>query len=363
MRSRYAIAAFTTLLGALPGGPAATQEPVVEAGAPCPAESRTVGDLGYTRLSCNCSLFLSDEGATLERWQFNSEPRIEGVRRGGPADGKLQVGDVVVAIEGQLITTAEAGRRFAQVVPGQPVTLTVRRDGRERTLEITPDADCRPEMAGAAAVRLAPPPRLATPAPTTRPPRVIVETLRPVAQPAVPPVAAMLPRGWLGFSVRCSQCGISQNDRDTTPVWDFTSPPAIERVEPGSPADRAGLRAGDLITAIDGHAITSEAGGAAFGGVRPGQQITVGVMRDGAARTVSLTATGRPVPAATPAPRQARGVAVPRPDVEVQRFTGVIGDAVVEVSGGPITVHRTENEIVIRSADITVRIRRAEPER
>jgi hypothetical protein len=36
----------------------------------------------------------------------------------------------------------------------------------------------------------------------------------------------------------------------------------------------------------------------------------------------------------------------------------VIGDALVEVTGGPITVQRTDDEIVIRSADITVRIKR-----
>jgi hypothetical protein len=38
----------------------------------------------------------------------------------------------------------------------------------------------------------------------------------------------------------------------------------------------------------------------------------------------------------------------------------VIGDALVEVTGGPITVQRTEKEIVIRSADITVRIKRTD---
>jgi membrane-associated protease RseP (regulator of RpoE activity) len=167
-----------------------------------------------------------------------------------------------------------------------------------------------------------------------------------------------MPEGWFGFSIRCSECGISQSDRDSTPVWDFSSPPTVESVEPGSPADRAGIREGDRITHIDGRAITTAEAGARFGGVQPGQSVTFGIRRDGVTRDVSVTAGKRveePAPAPTPRPGRP-----PRPQrgPEARRFSGVIGDALVEVTGGPITVQRTDDEIVIRSADITVRIKR-----
>jgi membrane-associated protease RseP (regulator of RpoE activity) len=167
-----------------------------------------------------------------------------------------------------------------------------------------------------------------------------------------------MPEGWFGFSIRCSECGISQSDRDRTPVWDFSSPPTVESVEPGSPADRAGIREGDRITHIDGRAITTAEAGARFGGVQPGQSVTFGIRRDGVTRDVSVTAGKRveePAPAPTPRPGRP-----PRPQrgPEARRFSGVIGDALVEVTGGPITVQRTDDEIVIRSADITVRIKR-----
>jgi hypothetical protein len=42
------------------------------------------------------------------------------------------------------------------------------------------------------------------------------------------------------------------------------------------------------------------------------------------------------------------------------RFTGFVGTALIEVMGGPITVTETEDEVVIQSSDITVRIRKAQ---
>jgi hypothetical protein len=53
-----------------------------------------------------------------------------------------------------------------------------------------------------------------------------------------------------------------------------------------------------------------------------------------------------------------RGRLTPSPDME--RFTGTIGNALVQVTGGVVSVTETDDEIVIRGADITVRIRRTD---
>jgi putative serine protease PepD len=65
---------------------------------------------------------------------------------------------------------------------------------------------------------------------------------------------------------------------------------AITGVARGSAADAAGLRPGDVITAIDGHAVTSPADvGSAISGHKPGDAINITVDRNGT--SVNVTAT------------------------------------------------------------------------
>jgi len=130
----------------------------------------------------------------------------------------------------------------------------------------------------------------------------------------------------------------------------------------------AGLRSGDRVTHIDGVSIVSAEGGRRFGVLSSGQRARLRLERDGAAREVELVVGEResqaPVPAVTPVPdtppRPPRGgVLAPAPQPGTVRFTGVVGTAFVEVTGGPVAVTENEDEVVIRSGDITVRIRKA----
>ncbi|MBE0592798.1 MAG: PDZ domain-containing protein, partial [Gemmatimonadales bacterium] len=106
----------------------------------CGPGSVVVGSLGYSGIECsNCSFTLHADGSD-RQWKFRSEPVITGAKPGGPADGNLKTGDVIVAIGGYLITTQEGGRLFGSVTPGEAVTLRIRRDGREGQVEITPSA-------------------------------------------------------------------------------------------------------------------------------------------------------------------------------------------------------------------------------
>ena len=58
---------------------------------------------------------------------------------GSPADGLLEADDVITAIDGTPVTSATALREAIQEAGGDPVALTVRRDGAEQTVEITPE--------------------------------------------------------------------------------------------------------------------------------------------------------------------------------------------------------------------------------
>src|SRR3954453_3521153 len=55
-----------------------------------------------------------------------------------PAVGKLKPDDTVVAVNGQPVSSYDQMRAVLRSSPGRPVTLTVRRDGRELPVTLTP---------------------------------------------------------------------------------------------------------------------------------------------------------------------------------------------------------------------------------
>jgi putative serine protease PepD len=69
----------------------------------------------------------------------------------------------------------------------------------------------------------------------------------------------------------------------------------VQEVASGSPAAQAGLRAGDLVTAVDGQAVQSSGEMVArIRGHKPGDKVTITVRRDGNQTTVSATLGERP---------------------------------------------------------------------
>ena len=72
-------------------------------------------------------------------------------------------------------------------------------------------------------------------------------------------------------------------------------PVAIAQVEPGSPAERAGLRPGDLITEIGGVPVTNPGDvHALIQGRQPGHQVEVGIQRGGVRIVQQITLAPRP---------------------------------------------------------------------
>jgi S1-C subfamily serine protease len=67
----------------------------------------------------------------------------------------------------------------------------------------------------------------------------------------------------------------------------------IGRVEPGSPAESAGLRSGDVVTAIDGFKVRNLAElQSGMNRVNPGQQVRLDIIRNQRARNVTVTVAG-----------------------------------------------------------------------
>lgn len=367
MLQRTAPVAFLVLAMAATGRAQERRWTVAEPSRQCGPGAVVIGSLGYSGIECSsCSFTIHADGKG-RQWKFRAEPVIAGVKSGGPADGKLREGDVVVAIGGYLITTQEGGRLFGSATPGEPVVLRVRRDGREFQVEITPVAECAEILAPAAPAPVAQP---AMPVPPTAPAPVMVA--EPVIAVPAPPMPPMHLGGRLGMSIECSDCSIKvpkdAKEGEGAPVWTFRTAPRIERVEVDGPAAKAGLRGGDELTHIDGVPLTSEDGGRRFGAVQPGDTVVLRYRRNAADADAVLVAAPQEwvvVTKTAPVPiGKAEPVVTARAPIlveETTRFSGVLGETQVVVTGGPITVTRTETEIVIRSQDIVVRVRQVAP--
>jgi hypothetical protein len=278
------------------------------------------GDLGISGLECNCSYYIGEGGERV--WLFRSEPVILGVREGGVADGKLREGDAINAIDGLLITTGEAGRRYANVEPGDEVTLTVGRGERLALIRVEAGTQCERvvEAPDAWHVLVEPPEVVVAPEPVVavHVAPVVVVAPEPVVgvevepgvvvapEPAVvvdvepivlvaPHVNILMrpvfPAGWFGFGISCN-CSVYREESGEPPVWQFKEPPEVFSVEPGSPADRAGLQRGDVLVEIDGVSLTDDEGGQRFGAVAAGQTVTFKYRRG----ATTLTANERAEP-------------------------------------------------------------------
>jgi len=102
------------------------------------------------------------------------------------------------------------------------------------------------------------------------------------------------PAGWLGCGLSFSGSIVRKPSNGVPVRWQFDSPPKVVSVEADGPADRAGLKRGDVLTQIDGVPLDSGRGEKRFSAIEPGQTITWTVRRDGVERTIVMVAEERP---------------------------------------------------------------------
>jgi S1-C subfamily serine protease len=286
MRPGYLATALTLTLGLASGAAGHAFETVAAvAGGGCPEGHPQTGDLGIRSLLCVSG------SCQVNRWtgrgythEFSTEPRVNGVIGGSPADGKLREGDVITAIDGVLITTREGGRRLANLTPGVPVTLRIRRGGREMDVVLVPRVGCNmPQLAV-----------LGGEGPTPRPvmvpisPREAweVQAARQAGMarpglPAAPPFS-------FGLELACGPCGW-MTDPGGGLRWYSPVSPVVRSVEPGGPGDLAGLQPGDVLLAVSGYALNGEGSGRPLGKLRPGEPVEIRFLRGREARSVEIT--------------------------------------------------------------------------
>jgi hypothetical protein len=146
-------------------------------------------------------------------------------------------------------------------------------------------------LALAAASRPAPAQEPGRPARAPRPATGTTRITGSTAEPQGPGGA------WIGIGLSCWSCSRNSAGK-TLPRWTFTAPPVVYSVDRGGPADAAGLRTGDSLVEIDGHAFVSREGGQAFANLRSGVRVRLTYVRDGRRRTVAVVPVDRPESAA-----------------------------------------------------------------
>ncbi|MFE6734238.1 PDZ domain-containing protein [Microbacterium sp. NPDC057650] len=78
--------------------------------------------------------------AALTELGYDVGAKVEVVEaiKDSPADGVLEAGDIIVAIDGQKVSSAKVLREEVQKSEGETVDLTIQRDGTEKQVSLTP---------------------------------------------------------------------------------------------------------------------------------------------------------------------------------------------------------------------------------
>ncbi|MCI0405521.1 MAG: PDZ domain-containing protein [candidate division Zixibacteria bacterium] len=194
---------------------------------------------------------------------------ITDVSDGGPAEiAGLKQEDVILSIDGQKMETERQFREFlSEKKPGDIVKVEVSRKNRTRNFKVTlgDRSDFEPA---------APPP----------PP------VRSFRSPDVPKALAPAypAEGFLGVSI--GDLTNEQKERH-----DLEGGAYVEEVTEDTPAEKAGIKAGDIITAFDGQPMAD--GDDLYQKIRksePGRQLPVEIFRRGERQTLHVTLTERP---------------------------------------------------------------------
>lgn len=221
---------------------------------------------------------LSDEGGRAfwgPRWEdvrtsfeFTVEPSLWDVDPMGPAWGRIQEGDVLVAVDGLPVTSARAGRILGDPTPGEPVELTVRHRGAFRTVQVDPAPTCAAttlSMGTDEQVGL----RVAT--------RGFDRESRERSGGSL-----------LGLSLRCGECEQTALGDAGVRSWRFGEYPTVVVVRGDGPAGAAGILEGDRLTHVDGLHLLSVEGAIRLAGLESGDDVEVRVQREGRARTFTV---------------------------------------------------------------------------
>jgi S1-C subfamily serine protease len=236
-------------------------------------QSMPAGWLGCT-FSGSYSVTQKDGNKAVMR--FDDYPTVEAVDPGSPAEkAGIQAGDKLLALDGNDLT--EGSPPFSELLrPGAKLNVKVKRGERTKALHVTVGKRPRSyasdwgdwEVAPAPAMAPEPPSPAAAPWPSAMPsPEALSAAVTVRAMPSLPAFAPS-GEGWsMAFSggpmfVRGREGGVIagaqvQRVNELSDYFDVDDGLLVLHVIPGTPAARAGLRAGDVIRRVGDRTITT----------------------------------------------------------------------------------------------------------
>lgn len=199
------------------------------------------------------------------------------------AKAGLKENDVVTEINGQRVEGASQFRRMIHEIPaGRAIQLTVWRDGRSQTLSVTLGKSEHGRHAM----------KMMTPTPGTF-------AFRMPDMPEIPDIPSMEWNGVLAGSR--PRLGIDAEDLNGQLGAFFGAPDGegilVREVNSGSPAEKAGVKAGDVITSLNGERIrsVSELREKLSGkGDEKDRTVKLGVLRNKSAMTLTVELPEQP---------------------------------------------------------------------
>lgn len=280
----------------------------------CPEGRPVYGSFGVGEFECvNGSCAINARTGDSYAHSFSTEPKLRDIEDWAEI---LRDGDVLIAIDDRLITTAEGGRRLGSLRPGQDVELRLRRDGREinawlRTrasctlprLTVTsgsrttwapmPDHDVSYLQADSVAVGYLDEVDWFWPSPTFATDSAGLSFTMPTATGFYSGFTtgnALWGGGEraveFGVELTCGDCGWRLRSRG--PSFETEVFPVVASIVKGGPADTAGLAVGDRLLAVGGHPITSSEAGRLLGSLEPGEAVRLEVRRGDRVLEISL---------------------------------------------------------------------------
>jgi serine protease Do len=213
---------------------------------------------------------------------------VESVVEGSPAQAAgLQKGDVIVRVNGEEVTsTRKLTRLIGEISPDHQARLTVSRGGSER--EVTVMVGKRPGIRfGEGSFQMAVPmekfdfPQMPNLPNIERMPRV-------EAMP-FPPGAPDAPMTWSFGSRRQIGVGVTPLTKQLAGHFGVESGVLVNNVRENSAAARAGIKAGDVITEVDGKAVKGDHDLIRAIGEKKDGSVTLTIVRDRNRQTISVT--------------------------------------------------------------------------
>jgi serine protease Do len=286
--------ALLSLVLALGGASAARAQdaPPEPARAPAPA----VG-FATTFLDGGNFLGVHPEEVTREnasRYNLTGEPRGVGVRevvKGGPAEkAGLRAGDVILRFDGEEVTSVrKLNRLIDEAAPEHSARLTILRGGAQQEVAATlgKDRGLAPALSGfgtfdADAAR-----------------RMAEELKRNSEQwqfkgeewgKRLEELQRANPGGLFAVAGgRRIGVSVEPLGKQLADYFGVPNGVLIQSVEPGSPADKAGLKAGDVITEADGEKVSDRGDLPRLLGRKQEGEVTLTVVRERKSRTVRVT--------------------------------------------------------------------------